>query len=267
MNAQALKLLDAPLAPPCYANRLNIALATVLAAFTILKSTLALSAEDEQSMRVSGDMLVGASDDSSPDYTVELKPLPTMMSLLPGGFGAGGEVERRLGDHLAIFAGVTHMRLRLSEDVIDELRDDQGEDVESIPRLTTATRFDAGARWYGDAHRDSWFVGAKAGVGATHVDWVYDEDRLEDDRFAWMTEGDLGYRWLWDSGLTVRLGVGIGASVTTRREVAALTDRGERVTDRSAYKEARQDIDERFGGDDGRAAFLTAFDLGVGYSF
>lgn len=195
--------------------------------------------------------------DESRNLSLELKPLPTLMSLVPGGTGVGVAAEARVFAHLSIFADVYHMRRVLTDQAVEDVQDDHAED-EGVARETSVTFGNLGVRYYGRPTGDSWYLGLKAGGGPSRVEWAYGPSRLEERRTTVAAQGEAGYLWTWDSGVLVRMGVGLGWSTTRNRQVASASTSG------AALDAARADLDDR---NPTGISLATSFDLGLGYRF
>ena len=223
----------------CPTTDFNIKLALVLAfaAAFALTSNMALAAE------------VSA-------YNVEVKPLPAVISVLPGAFGLGAEGEIYADEHWSAFVDAYYVQLSLDEHRVKDALDRQSKN-KGVPQALRSLNFGGGARYYQSTQQDSWFGGGKLAIGSSRARWVYQDQALKDDDVAVTTGLEAGYRWLWDSGFDVRLGGGLGVTAMTRRSIRA--DGTETV----AYNDAKRDLEDKE-----RKVHLTpSLDVGLGWSF
>lgn len=216
-------------------TRIQMILALAIAAAIIIRSELAFS-----------------------NVTVEVKPVTTAISLIPGVTAFGGGLEADVSKQWAVFAEVQHMRLRLSDEQIEAQQN--GDDTDApMPARVFTTMGSFGLRYYGKPAADSWFASMKLLSGIESSRWHFAEEILADSQTKSGFGVDVGYRWLWDSGMLVRLGAGFTGLTTQKREIAAL-DQPE-----ARYGEAKAAVLDLAPSDDG--AFRTALDFGVGYVF
>lgn len=239
----------------CSATRRNIVLGLMLAGAYAVFATPG-RAEEVQSTRVAPITAPSSEAEDHKRFAVEIKPLPMIVTLLPGSIGFGGEFEARMNRHVSVFADANYLHMKLTDKMLTDVQKDQDE-PESVPREMTMTSMAAGARYYGDAFASSWYTGAKFGGGTSHVNWAYDKERYDDDSLFYLASAEAGYRWLWDSGFLIRLGMGVNATMVPHREVtqvaAVNSGKGrEDVEDRSPTKKTQASV---------------GFDFGLGWTF
>ncbi len=239
----------------CNATRKNIVLGLMLAAAYAVFATPGQAAELE-STKVAP---ITAPSDEAEDqkrFAAEIKPLPMIVTLLPGSVGFGGEFEAKMSRNFTVFADASYLHVKLSNKMLTDIQDDQDE-PDSVPRDLTVTSMSAGGRYYADAFASSWYTGAKVGGGTAHVNWAYADERYDDDSLFYMAGVEAGYRWLWDSGFLIRLGFGMNATMIPHRELTqvAATDAG------SGEKDIEDKAPTR------KTQGSAAFDFGLGYTF
>lgn len=240
----------------CRATRLNLALCLLIAGICACRAKLALGASRDMLKPETLDLYRDA--ETNMRIAGELKPFFALASVRPGTYGFGGEVEFLLHKHLSLFADLIYSRSRMSDSIVAEIRADEGKD-EGVAREVRAINLDGGARYYGNAFADSWYLGGKLGIGKSKVDWVYGDEELTDDAVVYRSEVDVGYRWLWTSGFSVRLGMGMGATTPTKRKITRVGFQPGIATDA-----ARKDIERQAPS---TRAFTGSFDVGLGYVF
>lgn len=239
----------------CSATRKNIVIGLMLAAAYAVFATPG-QAEELETTKVAKVTAPSDEAESQKRFAAEIKPLPMIVTLLPGSYGIGGEFEAKMSRNFTVFADASHLHMKLTDRMLSDVQDDQDE-PESVPREMSVTSMAAGGRYYADAFASSWYTGAKLGGGTAHVNWAYDKERYDDDSLFYMAGVEAGYRWLWDSGFLIRLGFGVNATMVPRRDVTqvAATDAGE----------GRNDIEDK--APTKKTTGSAAFDFGLGYTF
>lgn len=239
----------------CTATRRNIILGMLLAA------AYALYATPSQAEELTNVAPITAPSDEAENqkrFAVEVKPLPMIVSILPGSAGIGGEFEAKMTRNFTVFADASYLHMRLTDKMLEDVQNDQSEDKpDSVAREMTVTSMAAGGRYYADAFADSWFAGAKVGGGTAKVNWAYAEERYDDESLFYMAGAEAGYRWLWESGFLIRLGFGFNATMIPHRDVTQVA-----ATDASA---GRDDIEDKTPTK--KTTGSAAFDFGLGYTF
>jgi hypothetical protein len=190
---------------------------------------------------------------------VEIKPVTTAVSIVPGVTGFGGGIEVGVSDHWSGFAELQHVDARLSDEQIEHLQADDDGPTDAIASRAYGTLGSLGMRYYGKPHEGSWYAAMKLLSGVESARWNYGNERLSDSQTKNGLGVDVGYRWLWDSGLLVRLGAGFTGMSTRQREIEAESIAGAR------FGEAETAVLELAPSD--KATIRTALDFGVGYTF
>lgn len=186
-------------------------------------------------------------------FAAELKPLPVIVSLVPGVSGAGVGGEWMATRDTAIYTEVNYLDSNLSGRTSDQARSRAGESL--YPNKVRAVNFDVGGRFYTTPLASSWYGGAKLGYSTVRGEWFY-HDETVDQKTAALTPGvNAGYRWKWENDVLVRLGAGAAANVVQFQET-------KRTNDTEDSKEAQDKLDKN-----ARVPFLANIDLGVGYMF
>lgn len=229
----------------CPASRRNLVLVLLILAAYLLLSEESL-ADD-----------VHATTYGRRSFAAELKPLPTLLSLWPGAVGFGGSVETGVTAQVTAFADLLHSDVRSADEEIKDAQASQSE-REGIVAQRRATTMSLGVRYYGRSSGDTWYLGAKLGGGPNVTEWVYGDERLADRSWARTAAGEAGYHWLWDSGLLLRVGIGLGWLTLSDREISASQVEG------PTFPSARADIESKRPAQPG---VRTNVDLGVGLVF
>lgn len=238
----------------CTATRKNVIIGLILAAAYAITATPG-RAEEVESTKVAPITAPSEEAEGNKRFAAELKPLPMIVTLIPGSFGLGGEFEAKMSRNFTVFADASYLHIKVPEDTLKKMQEDQ-DDPEGVPSNMTVTSMAAGGRYYADAFASSWYAGLKFGGGTAHVNWAYADERYDDDSLFYSAGAEAGYRWLWDSGFLIRLGFGMNATTITKREVTqiAATDAGK----------GREDVEDQTWTNGSPTA---GFDFGLGYTF
>lgn len=239
----------------CHATRKNIVLGLALASAFALLATPS-HAEDIEASKTAPITAPSDEAEGQKRFAAEVKPLPLIITLLPGSVGIGGEFEAKMSRNFTVFTDASYMRLRLTDKMLEDIQDDQDE-PDSVARDMQVTSMAVGARYYADAFADSWYAGGKVGGGTAHVNWAYGDERYDDDSLFYLAGAEAGYRWLWDSGFLIRLGFGFNATMIPKREISQVAQ-----TDASRGKD---DVEDK--APTKKTTGAAAFDFGLGYTF
>ncbi len=186
-------------------------------------------------------------------FSAEIKPLPTVLSVIPGVGGLGLGAEAMVSRDTAVYAESTFLDSNLSGRTESEARDRAGSNL--YPNKARAVNVDLGGRFYTSPMSSSWYGGAKLGYSTLHSQWFY-HDATIDQKTASLTPGiNAGYRWKWDNSMLVRLGAGAAANFVQ-------FERTERNDDSADGLEAQKKLDDK-----AHTPILANLDLGVGYVF
>jgi len=186
-------------------------------------------------------------------FSAEIKPLPTIVSLVPGVAGAGVGAELMVSHDTAVYTDVNYLDSNLSGRTEDQARSRAGDGL--YPNKVRAVNVDLGGRFYTSPLTSSWYGGAKLGYSTLRGQWFYHDETL-DQKTASLTPGiNAGYRWKWDNSVLLRLGAGASANFVQFQDV-------DRNSDTDDSKDAQDKLDDR-----AHAPILANLDLGVGYVF
>lgn len=180
--------------------------------------------------------------------SLEVKPLPLVANVLPGVGAVGIAGERFIDGHLAPFLQGNFATADMSQKLIGA----NDESATALPDRVNLWSLAAGMRYYGQGVIDSWYAGGKLGYARTEGDWVYRDERVGRETAALLPGVEGGYRWIWDSGLLVRVGGDLAANVIV----------GEETDAKDASDEAVDKVEAAT-----TLPIATTFDLGVGYAF
>ncbi len=186
-------------------------------------------------------------------FSAEIKPLPTLLSVIPGVAGAGVGAEVMATSDTAIYTDLMYLDSNLSGASEAEAKDRAGDGL--YPNKARAVNIDIGGRFYTDPLSHSWYGGAKLGYSTLRGQWFY-KDQVLEQRTASLTPGiNAGYRWKWENDVLVRLGAGAAANFVQFQDI-------DRDNDSDEAKEGQDKMDTA-----AHAPIIANLDLGVGYMF
>lgn len=190
---------------------------------------------------------------SSGTAALEIKPLPTVLIMVPGVSSIGIGAEVAAGQDVALFANAFAVNANLP----GSLRNEDREDKTPILQKMDGYAADIGGRYYArGAHLDSWYSGAKVGYAFGIGQWGYKDEQV-DHVVRTITPGaEGGYRWVWPSNLLVRLAAGLDGNVVQ-----------ENVATPSGLETATTEDAEGTIEGYAKVALLPRVDLGIGYMF
>ena len=166
--------------------------------------------------------------------SVEIKPLPTLLSALPGVGAAGVGFEGFVTEKVAIYTDVSAANSNLPHAYNDRL---QARD-RLYPRKMSAAGIDLGARYYGLLFSDAWYTGGKVGYSAATATWEY-KDQVVKQEVSTLTPGvEAGYRWLWPSSFLVRMGLGATANIVQAQSLTSDVESSEVTEAKDELKSA-----------------------------
>jgi hypothetical protein len=187
------------------------------------------------------------------DISMELKPLTTLMSAVPGVGSIGLGFEAFVAPRFAVFSNFAVMNANLPHAYDDDVQ----EFSRLYPRSFTGGSIGLGGRYYGSLFGDSWYGGAKLGVTRVRAKWEYRDEVLSQDVGSLTPGVEGGYRWLWVNNVLVRLGVGASANL---RQFDNIETESESAS--ADVVSARKELDKT-----SKFPVLASVDLGIGYKF
>lgn len=190
---------------------------------------------------------------SATTAAVEVKPLPTVLVVVPGVSSIGIGAEVAAGQNGAVFANAFAINANLPAD----LRAEDREDKTPILQKMDGYSGDIGGRYYARGARlDSWYGGAKVGYAFAIGQWGYKDEQV-DHVVRTITPGaEGGYRWVWANNLLVRLAGGLDGNAVQENNA---TPAG---LETPTTADAESTIE-----DYAKIALLPRVDLGIGYMF
>lgn len=184
---------------------------------------------------------------------LELKPLPTAVSVVPGVASIGAGIELSAGSNFASFLN----GYILDANLPNRLRPQNSEDNQPGVHKMRGFAGDLGGRYYSDGvNTDSWYGGAKVGYALSMTQWGY-KGQTVDHAMRTITPGlEGGYRWVWVNNLLLRIGAGADGNVIQQNT----------VTPTLAATDVTNDAKDRIEGY-AKVAVVPRVDLGLGYAF
>ena len=187
------------------------------------------------------------------EVSVELKPYPIALSTVPGlqSMGLGTELSSR--GSVSTFVDAYVLDSKLPNQALGTTKKD---DEPAIERLSGYSA-DIGVR-YNDSPEaaGSWYAGGKIGYSQAGGQWSYLNEKINHD-IRCVTPGlEGGYRWIWDSNVLLRFGVGMDGNVTQKNSTSPV---GEAT---AITAEAENKVK-----DYASASVIPRADVGIGYAF
>lgn len=222
--------------------------ASIVPALALFMASAASAQESIDSTRTGTSSMFGADK-----FSAELKPLPTILSVIPGVAGAGAGAELLVGRDTAVYTEVNYLDSNLSGASEAQAKDRAGDGL--YPNKVRAVNIDVGGRFYTSPLSSSWYGGAKLGYSTLRGQWFY-KDEVLNQRTASLTPGiNAGYRWKWENDVLLRLGAGAAANFVQFQHI-------DRENDSKDSLDAQDKMD-----DEAHSPILANLDLGVGYVF
>ncbi|MCX6127202.1 MAG: hypothetical protein NTV34_20965 [Proteobacteria bacterium] len=194
------------------------------------------------------------------DLTIELKPLALGANLLPGTSTFGFSVERNLESNWTLFGDLNFLSIRIPHSVINSAQEGMSEQ-KPVPQKLDIFGLGIGSRYCASTIANSWYGGAKLQFLRSRSTWIHASEKLREDADQVVPTLEGGYRWVGESGFSVRLGL-----------VAALGRFGPKKITRDSDSVVAIEGEEKLKKNDVYGNSLLArmpvgIDLGVGYSF
>lgn len=183
-----------------------------LAGLMLAWSSLEASAQDVATTVTADDM------PALKRNSLELRPLETIISSVPGVASAGLSYESYLGRGWAAFATGMYSDVKLSGRQRALAQDEVNEPV---VRGGYGYTVGAGVRVYEDAIGDSWYGGGQLDYQEVDATWEYNDEELTSQRFAVIPGISGGYRWVWNGGFLIRAGVYAGLPSISSQSVGS----------------------------------------------
>jgi hypothetical protein len=196
---------------------------------------------------------------ADPDrFIAELKPFPTLLSVIPGMGAAGIGLEGMMTPQISTYLDGYIIDSNLPERLEAEGRDRTEDDV--FPEKFTGRSADLGARFYGEPYDSTWYTGVKVGFASMNGEFTYKNRERMDASYSAFTPGlTAGYRWLLGNNDDVLIRLGAVAAANVVQNIDTDLRNLEGTPDE---EDARDKIDDRV-----KVPFLANVDFGLGYQF
>jgi hypothetical protein len=143
-------------------------------------------------------------------YTVgvEVDPLISLFSLVPGMNAIGAGAEAAMNPHVSLTVGYDSLAFSPTDKQLVEMRqerDKKDKDGALLRRMRT-TSIAPGLRFHFSGGSDSFYAGGYAALAENAIEIEKESEvyKLTGSEIA--PGGELGYRWKWGSGFAIRLG-------------------------------------------------------------
>lgn len=196
---------------------------------------------------------------ADPDRIVaEVKPFPTLLSVIPGMGAAGIGIESMITPQISTYLDGYIIDSNLPERLEAEGRDRAEDDV--FPEKFTGRSADLGARFYAEPYDSTWYTGVKIGFASMNGEFTYKNRERMDASYSAFTPGlTAGYRWLLGNNDDVLIRIGAVAAANVVQNIDTDLRNLEGTPDE---EDARDKIDDRV-----KLPFLANLDFGLGYQF
>lgn len=196
---------------------------------------------------------------ADPDRIVaEVKPFPTLLSVIPGMGAAGIGIESMITPQISTYLDGYIIDSNLPERLEAEGRDRAEDDV--FPEKFTGRSADLGARFYAEPYDSTWYTGVKIGFASMNGEFTYKNRERMDASYSAFTPGlTAGYRWLLGNNDDVLIRLGAVAAANVVQNIDTDLRNLEGTPDE---EDARDKIDDRV-----KLPFLANLDFGLGYQF
>lgn len=196
---------------------------------------------------------------ADPDRIVaEVKPFPTLLSVIPGMGAAGIGIESMITPQISTYLDGYIIDSNLPERLEAEGRDRTEDDV--FPEKFTGRSADLGARFYAEPYDSTWYTGVKIGFASMNGEFTYKNRERMDASYSAFTPGlTAGYRWLLGNNDDVLIRIGAVAAANVVQNIDTDLRNLEGTPDE---EDARDKIDDRV-----KLPFLANLDFGLGYQF
>ncbi len=184
--------------------------------------------------------------------TIELRPLETAASVVPGVAASGATFETAVTRQWAAVVGGSYTDVSISQGNFEEVRNET-----SAPIVNSGYGYSAGVgvRYYEDPIGDSTYGGGHLDYSEMKANWNYEGDDYVTRVYGATPSLVIGYRWVWQGGLVARLGAGAGVPVVDSQSTTATTSNGDTT---KGVEKIETFLDQNV---------IPKLDLGLGYTF
>ena len=204
-------------------------------------STMA-SAQQEMAIRTEGVQ----------PYSVELKPIPTILSAAPGVASIGAGFESFFMPKVAFFGEASYLDAKLQGKVVGTAKD---RNTDPVPSKEIGYKGLLGARWYATPEEHSWYAGGGVGYSDSSGKWEYKNEVVDSRLVSVLPTVQGGYRWLWNNNVLLRLGADVALNNIQTRTNDAHSDSIDAKDAEAKLKKIQDHV------------WLATVDLGLGYAF
>jgi hypothetical protein len=184
---------------------------------------------------------------------VEVKPLPMMLSVIPGVTGVGIGTEFSSEGNATAFADV----FSLYADLPSNLRREGNEQDRAVLHKIKGASVDVGGRYYSNhASAASWYGGARLSYSAAMSRWSYQGEQVNQTVRMISPGLEGGHRWNLMNNFLLRLGAGLDGNIISENTATAVG------AETSVTRDGEDQV-KRYA----QMPVTPRADLGVGYIF
>ena len=185
--------------------------------------------------------------------SVEAKPLPMILSAIPGVAGVGLGTELSAGGNVTTFADIYGLYANLPGNLRGEGRE---QDIPVVQKMSGYS-VDIGGRYYTDhSSWSSWYGGARLSYGVAVGQWGYQGEQIDQTVRAFSPGLEGGHRWVLRNNILIRLGAGLDGNIVQENRASA----------KENETQVTSDAEDKVKGY-AKVAVTPRVDLGLGYVF
>lgn len=160
---------------------------------------------------------------------LEMDPFMTAFSLIPGLSSFSGGAELAVCESLSWRLGYGRLGASFDDDQLKDQAKAQDASEPTFVHDFIIQTLSPSLRYYTHGARDSFYGGLGGAFSWGQADITYEDRDYSIESRHMAARLDLGYRWLWESGVMVRLGGALSLPVSRSSEIKASS--GETLAD------------------------------------
>jgi hypothetical protein len=173
--------------------------------------------------------------------TLELKPLTTLSSSVPGVGAFGASFEIMASQRWGVFVDGAYADANLKDVWIGTVEDETNQ---PSPTRGFGYTVGTGLRYYDDPLGNSMYAGGSIAYGESQTKWSYGDAEYDVDVYAAAPGIFAGYRWIWSNGVLLRLGAGLSSPTIDTEHLTNLMGTGKKHPSSLGHQPSCQDSTE-----------------------
>ena len=184
--------------------------------------------------------------------SVEINPVSALISSVPGVGAVSGTAEGYIGDKFAGYVELGYADIDLKNSWVEDAEEQTNEPVvKKGYGYATAV----GLRYYEDIVGSSFYGAGAISYAESKAEWQYEGNDYKSELYTVTPSVSAGYRWVWQNGVLLRLGVGAGMPKVASQNISRANEGG-------TVEDGRKKIDDLQNQD-----MIAKVDFGLGYTF